>query len=149
MKNEDDLDLKCVLCGMEAEYVRDGMSLCEEHFKAQQIGDKEIDLLKIQIFADRCHTSLMLGFSLGFVYLGLWGVYATVFYQGWSTFKISDVNVGWIGMAVMLVLAIIILWVSRRRYDRWYNRISKLINAVQKGKHLPDLDKLDKWDWKD
>jgi len=139
-------DLKCVLCGMEAEYVRDGMSLCEEHFKAQQVGDKGIDLMKIQIYADKCHTSLTLGFSFGFVVFGLWGIYATVFYQGWSTFKISEIYVGWIGMMVMLMVAVIVFGIARIRYDRWYSRISKIINDVQKGKHLPDLDKLDKWD---
>jgi hypothetical protein len=145
-KEKDGLNLKCVLCGMEAEYVRDGMSLCEKHFKAQQIGNKEIDLVKIQIYADRCHTSLILGFSLGFVFLGLWGIYATMYYQGWSSFKISDVYVGWIGMMAMLMVAIIVVGISRIRYDRWYSRISKIINDVQNGKHLPELDKLDKWD---
>ena len=137
--------MKCVICEMGAEYVKDGMSLCEKHFRAQQIGDKEIDLVKVQIYADRCHTSLVLGFSLGFVVLGLWGIYATLFYQGWSSFKISDVYVGWIGMMAMLMAALIVIGISRIRYDRWYSRISKIVDEVQKGKHLPELDKLDKW----
>jgi ribosomal protein S14 len=141
-----DKRIKCVLCGAEAEYVKDGMSLCEKHFRAQEVENKEIDLVKIQIYADRCHTFLTLGCSLGFVVLGLWGVYAAVYYQGWSNFKISDVYVGWIGMMAMLMLAVITLGVFRIRYDRWQSKISKMIDAVQKGKHLPDLDKLDKWD---
>lgn len=124
--------MKCVICRKEAQFVQSGMSLCEEHFKAQQVGDKEIDLLKIQICADRCHTILTIGFSLGFVALGFWGIFATVFYQGWSSFKISDVYVGWIGMIAMLMLAVTILGIFRVRYDKGHSKVSRMISAVER-----------------
>jgi hypothetical protein len=139
-------NMKCIICRKEAQFVQSGMSLCEEHFKIQQVGDEGVDLVKIQIYADKCHTFLTLGCSLGFVVLGLWGVYATVFYQGWSTFKILDVYVGWIGMMAMLMGALFVFGVFRIRYGRGHSRISRMINAVQKGEHLPDLDELSKWD---
>jgi TRAP-type C4-dicarboxylate transport system permease small subunit len=122
------------------------MSLCEEHFKAQQVGDKDIDLMKIQIYADKCHTVFTIGCSLGFVALGFWGIFATVYYQGWSSFKISDIYVGWIGMTAMLMLTVFTLGVFRIRYDRGHSRISKMIEAVKKGEQLPAFDKLNKWD---
>jgi hypothetical protein len=112
----------------------------------QGVENKEIDLMKIQICADRCHTVLVLGFSLGSVLFAFWGIYATVFFQGWSSFKISDIYVGWIGMTVMPILAVIVFWISRTRYDREFSRISKMMNDVQEGKHLSDLDKLYKRD---
>jgi hypothetical protein len=59
-KERDDLDLKCVFCEKEAEYVKDGKSLCENHFKqylqkmeclskAQQVENRETDTLQIKL----------------------------------------------------------------------------------------------------
>jgi hypothetical protein len=95
--------------------------------KRQEVENKEIDLMKIQICADRCHTVLVLGFSLGLVILAFWGIYATVFFQGWSSFKISDIYLGWIGMAAMPILASIVFWFFRARYDREFRRARALL----------------------
>jgi hypothetical protein len=138
--------IKCVLCGAEAEYIKDGMSLCEKHFKAQQIGDKEIDLVKIQIYADKCHTFLTAFLSLGFVVLGLWAVFATLYYQGLFAFNFPFINAGYLGMGVISILAFIVFWISFTTYNRDSRKISKMIEAVKKGEQLPALDKLGKWD---
>jgi hypothetical protein len=144
-KEKDGSNLKCVICGKEAQYVLSGMSLCEEHFKAQQVGDKDIDLMKIQIYADKCHTFLTVRLSLCFVVLGLWAVFATVYYQGLSTFNFPFVYAGWIGMGVILVIALIASFVYWAMYFKDFRRISNMIEAVKKGASLPTLDKLDKW----
>jgi hypothetical protein len=144
MRNEK--DLKCVLCGMEAEYVRDGMSLCEKHFKAQQIGDKEIDLVKIQTYADRCHTILTIGLSFAFVVFSLFAVFATLYYQSLMAFNFYFVNVYNVGMTVVSSLFVITYWIFFRKYRKDFRRISRMLNAVQKGEHLPDLDKLEEWE---
>lgn len=135
--------MKCVLCEKEAEYVQSGMSLCEKHFKAHQTAsDRDIDLMKIQIYADRCHTFFTVGCTLAFVVLGFWGVFATVYYQGWSSLKISDVYVGWIGMTTMLIVTVVALGIFRIRYDRACSRISKMLEKVKKGELLATLDEL-------
>jgi len=137
--------MKCVICGEKAEYVQSGMSLCEKHFKAQQVGDKEIDLMKIQVYANRCHTFLTVGLSFAFVVFGLFAVFATLYYQSLMAFNFYFVNVYNVGMAVISSLFVITFWIFLRKYRRDFRRISRMINTVQKGRHLPDLDKLDEW----
>lgn len=134
------------MCGAEAEYVQSGMSLCEEHSKVQQVGDKGIDSVKMQIYADKCHTLLTIGASFAFVVFGLFAVFATLYYQSLMAFNFYFVNVYNLGMTVVVILFAITCWVFMGRYLRNFRRISRMINAVQKGEHLPDLDKLDKWD---
>ena len=137
--------MKCVICGMKADYVKDGMSLCEKHFKAQQIGDKEIDLVKIQIYADKLHTFLTIQASVVFVALGLFGIFITLYYQSLMELNFYFVNVYNVGMTVIAVLAICAFDIFMRRYHKNFERISRMIGVVQKGEQLPDLDKLDKW----
>lgn len=138
--------MKCVICGKEAQYVQAGMSLCEEHFKAQQVGDKEIDLMKIQIYADRIHTFLTIGFSLAFVVLGIVGIFLTLYYQSWSTYNISGLYIGWIGIIVFSGVAAIVMWIARMRYEEQEKKIPKMLEAVEKGKRLPPFDELHKFD---
>lgn len=140
--------MKCVTCGKEAHYVHSGMSLCEEHFKAQQVGDKEIDLMKVQIYADECHTFLTLGFSLGFVVFGIVGIFLALFYQSWSTYNISGIYIGWIGILVFLGVTAIVMGIVRMRFDKQSSKIPKMLEAIEKGKRLPPFDELNKWDSK-
>lgn len=137
-------NLRCVLCGREAKYVKDGMSLCEEHFKAQQVGDKDIDLMKIQIYADKLHTFLTLQASVVFVVLGFFGIFITLYYQSLMELNFYFVNVYNVGMTVNAVLAICAFEIFMRRYHRDFERISRMIGVVQRGEQLPDLDKLNK-----
>jgi hypothetical protein len=60
-------------------------------------------------------------------------------------FNFHFVNVYNLGMAVIVILFVIASWIFMGRYHRDIRRISRMINAVQKGEHLPDLDKLEKW----
>jgi hypothetical protein len=138
--------MKCVVCGKEAQYVQSGMSLCEEHFKAQQVGDKEIDLMKIQIFSEKLHTYLTITYSFAFVVLGIVGIFLTLYYQAWSTYNIKGLYVGWVGVVVFSGITIFVMLMARSIYDKQENRISKMLEAVEKGKRLPPLDELHKWD---
>jgi hypothetical protein len=139
-----DKEIKCVLCGEEAEYVKDGMSLCEMHF-TQQVGNKDIDLMKIQIYAHKCQTFLAVRLSLGFVVLGLWSVFAAVYYQSLSTFNLPFIHAGWVGMGVILTITLIAFGIFWLMYYKDSRRISQMIEVVRKGVPLPALDKLDKW----
>jgi len=145
MKKEDDSNLKCVLCDMKAEYVQSGMSLCEKHFKAQQSADKEIDLMKIQIYAHKCHTFLTIGSSFAFVVFGLFTALLTLYYQSLMALNFYFVNVYNVGMTIISILFVTACWVFMGRYRRDIRRISKMVNKVQSGGHLPDLDKLHEW----
>jgi hypothetical protein len=149
MRNEK--DLKCVLCGMEAEYVRDGMSLCEKHFKAQQIGEKEIDLVKIQIYTDECHAILSAWISFALVVFSLIVIFYPLYVQATLEGKPYSISglVGLVGTLGMVLFACIYLYKSSQKYNRNLGKISRMINAVQKGKHLPDLDKLNEWEKED
>ncbi|MGD0496589.1 MAG: hypothetical protein ABSB28_11235 [Candidatus Bathyarchaeia archaeon] len=118
-----------------------------EKTRKQEVENKETDLVKIQIYADKCHTFLTLGCSLGFVLLGLWGVFAAVYYQGLSTFNFPFVYAGWVGMGGIGTIAVVAVWIFVSTYRREFRRISKMVEAVKKGEsQLPDLDKLYKWD---
>jgi uncharacterized membrane protein len=138
--------MKCVICGKEAQYIQSGMSLCEEHFKAQQVEDKEIDLMKIQLYADRVHTFVTIGFSLAFVIYGIIGVFLGLYYQSWSTYNIRGLYVGWIGVIIFSAVALIVILIAAMSYRRQNSKISKMLEAVEKGKRLPRFDELHKFD---
>lgn len=113
--------------------------------ETKQVASTDTDLMKIQIYADRCHTFLTIGLSFAFVVFSLFAVFATLYYQSLMAFNFYFVNVYNLGMTVVSILFVITCWVFMGRHRRDFRRISRMINAVQKGEHLPDLDKLEKW----
>jgi hypothetical protein len=140
--------MKCVLCGKEAQYVQSGMSLCEEHFKARQSGNREIDLLKIQIKTDKSHTRYTSSLSVIFACFSLIAVFIAFFFQGVTTSNLKLEIVGVIGMAMIYGLTIYFLDYAKKSYSERLKQVSKMIEAVEEGQQLPNLDKLDEWDGK-
>jgi hypothetical protein len=139
--------MKCVICEKEAEYVKDGMSLCEKHFKAQKVGDKEIDLVKIQIYTDSCHAKVttLLGFMIAY-FVGLSAIFYGVLYQAINatstvSFWIS-VNTWSYGMIVTVIGTFIIGFVTLFIYRGDIKAISRMIEDVKAGKELPPLDRI-------
>ena len=137
--------MKCVLCGKEAQYVQSGMSLCEEHFKARQIGNTEIDLLKIQIQTDKFHTLFTSSLSLIFAFFGIIAVFLGLYYQGLVSGNFVTFLAGAIGTAGILGLTFGFLYLTRRDYSKNLKTVSAMIEAVKKGEQLQPLDKLNKW----
>jgi hypothetical protein len=137
--------IKCVICGEEAEYVQSGMSLCEKHFKAQQIETRDIDLVKIQIYADKCHTSLAFGLSFAAVLFGFAAVFVSLYYQSLMQFNTLFAIVGDVGMVAILSSSIIVAGYSRQKYQKDSERIANMLEAVKEGKQLPILNELDEW----
>jgi hypothetical protein len=101
---------------------------------------KTIDLLKIQIYADRSHTKLTSLLSFLFAYfIGLMVLFYTVLYQGLGPSPVTTWVVGLIGTAVSTIgFLIYVLW----DYYEDVRAISRMIEAVREGKPLPELEKL-------
>lgn len=142
-KRENEPDLKCVLCGMEAEYVQSGMSLCKEHFKSQQVENRNVDLIKIQIYADKCHTVFASRLSFLFVVFSLVGVFYGLFYQGLFTSNFQMMFVGLVAIVTIIIAVIIYVDRERRKYSENWKAISNMIEKVKKGESLSVLDELD------
>jgi len=113
--------------------------------RVQEVKNRDLESLKIQIYADKRHTFLTLQASLVFVLLGLFGIFLTLYYQSLMELNFYFVNVYNVGMAVSAILAVCAFEFFMKRYNRDFERISRMIGVVQKGEQLPDLDKLEKW----
>jgi hypothetical protein len=137
--------MKCVTCGEEAEYVQSGMSLCEKHFKTQQVENRDVDLVKVQIYADSCHAFLTSRLSFLFVVFSLVGVFYGLYYQGLFESNILKQLTGLLLVGLILVLFVFQSIREKQRYDKDWKRIAGILEAVNKGKGLPPLDKLNEW----
>jgi hypothetical protein len=101
---------------------------------------KTVDLLKIQIYADRSHAKLTSLLSFIFAYfIGLMVLFYTVLYQGLGPSPVTTWVVGLIGTAVSTIAFLIyVLW----DYYQDFKAMSRMIEAVKEGKSLPELEKL-------
>jgi hypothetical protein len=101
---------------------------------------KTTDLLKVQIYADRSHAKLTSLLSFIFAYFtGLMVLFYTVLYQGLGPSPVTTWVVGLIGTAVSTVAFLVwVLW----DYFEDVKAMSRMIEAVQRGKSLPELAKL-------
>jgi hypothetical protein len=115
-KRRDDPDLKCVLFEKEAEYLKDGTSLCEDHFK-QYIQRTEC-LPKAQNTSDTKEMLFLLlgvafGATLGFLgsIIGAWEYEANKRYS-WFIYVV-DFSAG-LFIVVSLFLLILIVHLCKR-----------------------------------
>jgi hypothetical protein len=108
--------------------------------KPQRRANKTVDLLKIQIYADRSHMKLTSLLSFIFAYfIGLTVLFYTVFYQSLGPSPVTTWVVGLIGTAVSTIAFLVwVLW----DYSKDFRAISQMIEAVEKRKPLPELEKL-------
>jgi len=102
--------------------------------------NKTVDLLKVQIYADRIHTKLTSLLSFIFAYsIGLTVLFYTVLYQGLGPNPGMTWLVGFVGT-----------WISTLAFSGYILRgnhkdmkaISRMIEAIKEGKPLPELEKL-------
>jgi hypothetical protein len=119
-----------------------------ESEKTKRLNDREfqLDLMKIQIYADRCHTILSSALSFVFVFFSLIVIFYAVLYQSGNfesipafikAFQTWLVGTFFIS-AFTLIFLTIVLW----RYSGTYEEISKMLEQVRKGKELPELIKM-------
>lgn len=97
---------------------------------------REIDLMKVQIYADRCHAMFTSLLSFVFAYLiGLVVLFYTVFYQ-----NLPYSLVVWeVGVPSTLGSSFIFLWIVLRVYLKDFKVISEMIEKVEERKRLPKL----------
>ena len=105
--------------------------------------DREIELLKIQIFAEQTHTrfttivtttyAIVVGFSVVFLSLFIENVFPL------GGFAIAMITL--LGASAFQVYRI------RQNYAKTLKQISSMVEAVKVGKELPELDQLFKG-WK-
>jgi len=113
------------------------------------MNDKEIELLKIQIHADRCHAVLTSALSFIFVFFSLVVIFYGVLYQNLNftsiTAFLTAFNIWYIGTFTITGVTIIFLFVVRNSYLKNIKAISEMIEAVKEGRELPKLEELSKW----
>jgi len=108
--------------------------------KSQKRRAKTLDLLKIQIYADRSHTKLTSLLSLIFAFfIGLMVLFYTVLYQGLG----PDPGTTWsVGLTVSGISTFAFLGWVLWDYNKDVKAISRMIETVNKGKPLPEFEKL-------
>jgi FtsH-binding integral membrane protein len=102
--------------------------------------NKTLDLLKIQIYADRSHTKLTSLLSFIFAYsIGLTVLFYTVLYQGLGPNPGMTWLAGFIGtwISTLAFLGYIL-----RDNNKDMKAISRMIEAIKDGKPLPEFEKL-------
>ena len=106
---------------------------------------KDIELLKVQIHADRCHSFLTISCSLAFVILGLVAIFYTLLLDGLIESNITSALVGDIGFYVILITSLAVVIVSVKWYLNSLKQISDMIESINQGDKLPPLNELGKW----
>lgn len=99
---------------------------------------RDTELLKVQIYADGCHTSstIKLSFVLG-VLIGFSVFLYTVFFENLISVFVWGVSLGCIVFFCFYYLASIV-----RGYNDELKKISGMIEMIKQGKELPTLEKL-------
>ena len=104
-----------------------------------------IDMLEIQIYADRCHGRFILGMTFGIAILAFWALYADIYYHALATLNLSQLTIGTFGMGIIGIIVIAIFWFFAGKYRKDFKKICEIIESVKKGEILPTLNKLDEW----
>ena len=109
----------------------------------EKMNNRDIDLVKIQIYADRSHAVLTSALSFIFVFFSLVGIFYGILYQNisftsFATF-LTAYNTWAVGTFTIISVTIVFLYSVRRSYLRDLTRISDMINAVKSGEELPSL----------
>jgi hypothetical protein len=101
----------------------------------------EIELLKIEIYSERSHSVLTtkLSYSVTSV-VGILVLLYTLYYSQ----KISDIA---FFLSVVILMGLLLFYSRKitKAYEEDFTKISKMIENVNNGKSLPELEKLKKW----
>jgi hypothetical protein len=117
--------------------------------KTEKESNRDIDLVKIQIHADRCHAVLTSALSFIFVFFSLVVIFYGVLYQNVNftsvTAFLTAFNIWYVGTFTIIGVTLIFLFVVRKNYLKNIRAISDMMEAVKEGKDLPPLDELGEW----
>jgi hypothetical protein len=116
-----------------------------ENIISKQPFDREYDLNKTQIYADRTHTALTIWASFAFVILSLLAVFYTLLYEGIFNFEFSKMLTGWEGIFLIAILSFIAIVLMGSYHKNTLIQISQMLETVNEGDFLPVLEKLPKW----
>ena len=113
--------------------------------RVQQVENRDLQLLKIQIYSDRSHAQLTIGASIALVIFSLISIFYALYYESLMTMNIPFAIVGDFGIVVIAISAILTARHFARRYQKDYQTISDMIEAVKGGQLDEPLCELDKW----
>jgi len=100
--------------------------------------DKEIELMKIQIFSERCHARLTTQVTNTYaIFIGFVVFFYTLFYE-----NVIPLLGFIIGLTTFLACTVYETYHVRQVFKRDVKKISDMIVAVKEGKELPTLEKL-------
>ena len=115
--------------------------------RIQRVENRDLQLLKIQVYADKCHAMLSARISFAFVVFSFIVIFYPLYIQAaleWNPYSLSGL-VGLIGTLVIASVAGIHLNKSIQKYNRNLRRISDMVESFRKGEDLPPLEKMDDW----
>lgn len=114
--------------------------MIEEDNTSKKVDTQAIDIMKIQIYADRCYAKFASLLSFVFAYfLALIVLWYSVLYQNLGPSPVFTWEVGMVGTGVStLGFLAYILW----DYRNETTAISDLIQAVEQGERLPEFSKV-------
>jgi len=100
--------------------------------------DKNLELVKIQVFSERTHARLAYTVSTTYtILIGFVVVFFTLFYQ-----KVLSLEAFGVSIVPLLAGTIYEIYRLRRGYRRELKEISDMIETVKEGKELPRLEEL-------
>jgi hypothetical protein len=104
--------------------------------------DKDFELVKVQIYSDRVHAFLSGGLTFAFVIFGLVAIFYGIFFQGFFENKYSLLYVGYLGIYVIIGLALAAVVYIVNQYNVRMRLVSKMLEDINQGKSLPPLNDL-------
>jgi len=99
---------------------------------------RDVDLLKVKIYSDRCHTRSTTFLSINFaICIGLWILGGTLFFEQMIPTE------QWYLMAIILSIYIIFIIIYiLETYKKEFKKISGMIEMIRQGNELPKLEEL-------
>jgi len=97
--------------------------------------NRDTELLKIQVYADYCHSTFTSYVS--FIFGGIIAFYVTI--MGLFLQKTIDLTTYTLVAIVVVVPFLIFMWVAYGGYHSCLNRVDELIEKVNKGEPLPSI----------
>ncbi len=117
--------------------------------KDKQNEEKEVQLklLKIQLYAENCHTLFSSRFSFILVIFGFIVIFYPLYMQAvltGNTLSIAGIT-GLVGTILVVLIAVIYSRKYIAKYNSTLRDISEMIEVVRKGEDLPTLEEMRLW----
>jgi len=101
---------------------------------------REIDLVKVKIYSDHCHSRVTTSLSITFtIFIGLWILGCTLFFQ-----RIILPEIWYFVIIVLTIFVVFFMGSILREYWKEFKYISDMIEEIKQGNELPKLEELGK-----